>query len=145
MKYLITDNEIESMIKEAIVTELIHKYVLDELGGFDRFNKEAEELIKDIPVESLRDMISTVIRSSGQKRLTVLELVKFHHDDCPFMEGWKNEEGWLVGEGGELICLDWDTPCTKCRVDDSKDYIFAVDEDVVKSSQLGFRIGEDPN
>jgi len=45
--------------------------------------------------------------------------------DCPFASGWRNREGWLVTEGG-LVCLDWDEYCTKCRVDDTQDCVFAV-------------------
>jgi len=46
--------------------------------------------------------------------------------DCPFMEGWRNKAGWLVAEGGRLVCLDWNEYCTLCRVDDSKDVVFEV-------------------
>jgi len=46
--------------------------------------------------------------------------------ECPFAEGWKNREGWLVTGNGRLVCLDWDEYCTKCRVDDSEDYVFVV-------------------
>ena len=56
---------------------------------------------------------------------------------CPFAEGWKNQEGWLIFND-KLVCLDWDDYCTKCRTDDSEDYVF----DVVKSSQLGFEVPE---
>ena len=48
--------------------------------------------------------------------------------ECPFAEGWKNQEGWLVTGNGRLVCLDWDEYCTKCRADDSEDYIFIVNE-----------------
>jgi len=46
--------------------------------------------------------------------------------ECKFAEGWKNREGWLVMSNGKLVCLDWDEYCTKCRVDDSKDWTFTV-------------------
>jgi len=46
--------------------------------------------------------------------------------ECKFAEEWKNQEGWLVMSNGELVCLDWDEYCTKCRVDDSKDWTFTV-------------------
>ena len=45
---------------------------------------------------------------------------------CPYARGWLNTEGWLVMENGDLVCLDWDAYCTKCRTDDSKDYKFAI-------------------
>jgi len=45
---------------------------------------------------------------------------------CQFAEGWKNKEGWLIFND-RLVCLDWDEYCTKCRVDDSEDYVFDVD------------------
>jgi len=45
--------------------------------------------------------------------------------DCPFMEGWRNREGWLLFNG-KLVCLDWDEYCTLCRVNDEKDYVFEV-------------------
>ena len=48
--------------------------------------------------------------------------------ECPFADGWKNQEGWLVTEKGKFVCLDWDEYCTQCRVDDSEDYIFVVNE-----------------
>ena len=53
--------------------------------------------------------------------------------DCKFAEGWKNQEGWLVLSNGELVCLDWDEYCTKCRVDDSKDWTFAVSTNLQSS------------
>lgn len=58
-------------------------------------------------------------------------------EGCPFAKDWKNKEGWFEFNG-KLVCLDWDEYCTKCRVDDSEDYVF----DVVKSSQLGFKVLE---
>jgi len=48
---------------------------------------------------------------------------------CPFMEGWRNKAGWLITEDGRLVCLDWDEYCTLCMVDDSRDYVFAVNGD----------------
>ena len=48
-------------------------------------------------------------------------------NECKFMKGWKNKEGWLVTDNGKLVCLDWDEYCVECRVDDSKDYEFRVD------------------
>ena len=45
--------------------------------------------------------------------------------ECPFAEGWKNKEGWLIFND-RLVCLDWDEYCTQCRVDDSEDYVFTV-------------------
>jgi len=47
-------------------------------------------------------------------------------ESCPFMDGWENQEGWLVQENGNLVCLDWDEYCTLCRKDDSKDCYFEV-------------------
>lgn len=47
-------------------------------------------------------------------------------DDCPFAENYTNQEGWFTTPNGGLVCLDWDEYCTKCRVDDSKDYTFTV-------------------
>jgi len=46
--------------------------------------------------------------------------------ECKFAEDWENQEGWLVMSNGELVCLDWDEYCTKCRVDDSRDWTFTV-------------------
>jgi len=46
--------------------------------------------------------------------------------ECPFAEGWKNKEGWLIFND-RLVCLDWDEYCTQCRVDDSEDYVFDID------------------
>lgn len=48
--------------------------------------------------------------------------------DCPYSLGWINEEGWFVQDDGKLVCLDWDDYCTICRVDDTKDFIFAITE-----------------
>ena len=45
---------------------------------------------------------------------------------CEFAENWKNQEGWLVTESRKLVCLDWGDFCTKCRVNDSEDYVFAI-------------------
>ena len=56
---------------------------------------------------------------------------------CPFADGWRNQEGWFIFND-KLVCLDWDDYCTKCRIDNSEDYVF----DVVKSSQLGFEVPE---
>jgi len=49
---------------------------------------------------------------------------KVRMSECPFAKGWINQEGWLVTESGKLVCMDWDDYCTKCRVDDSKDFVF---------------------
>jgi len=45
---------------------------------------------------------------------------------CPYADNYKNKEGWLVTSSGELVCLDWDDFCVKCRVGDSKDFVFNV-------------------
>ena len=38
---------------------------------------------------------------------------------CEFAENFRNTEGWFVPRYGKFkgqeICLDWDSPCTKCR------------------------------
>jgi hypothetical protein len=47
---------------------------------------------------------------------------------CPFFIGWTNKEGWFMGENGQMVCMDWDDYCTLCRVDDSKDFEFGIDE-----------------
>ena len=44
---------------------------------------------------------------------------------CEFAEGWRNQEGWFI-INGRLVCGDWDEFCTKCRVDDSEDYIIVL-------------------
>ena len=47
--------------------------------------------------------------------------------ECEFAPNWENQEGWLVfGEKRRLVCLDWDEFCTKCRKDDTEDYVFAL-------------------
>jgi hypothetical protein len=53
--------------------------------------------------------------------------------DCPFAEGWINEEGWFAASNGKLVCIDWDEYCTKCRKDDSKDYTFTIADSKPKS------------
>ena len=45
---------------------------------------------------------------------------------CKFAPDYKNVEGWLVSTNGELVCLDWDVYCTKCRIDDKTDYVFEL-------------------
>lgn len=46
--------------------------------------------------------------------------------ECEYADNWKNKEGFLVLDNGKIVCLDWDCYCVKCRIDDSKDFIFEV-------------------
>lgn len=34
--------------------------------------------------------------------------------ECPFGEHYINKEGY-IDYGDELVCLDWDARCTKCK------------------------------
>lgn len=47
--------------------------------------------------------------------------------ECEFADGWKNQEGWFVIQG-KLVCADWDEFCTRCRIDDSEDYIIVLND-----------------
>jgi hypothetical protein len=46
--------------------------------------------------------------------------------DCDFADNCKNKEGWLVVGNGELVCLDRNEYCTKCKADDGEDYTFTI-------------------
>ena len=50
---------------------------------------------------------------------------------CPYADGWKNQEGWLIMDNGKLVCLDFDDYCTECRVDDTKDCVFTVKKEII--------------
>lgn len=52
--------------------------------------------------------------------------------DCPYADGWVNREGWLI-INGKLVCGDWDDYCTKCRIDNTQDYVIAFNEETDRS------------
>ena len=86
----IEDKDILGICKEGIVTELIHRYVSSHLG-FQTFYDQADELLKDVSIDTLRKMVGTVIRGFGygRKPTTILwEIERYRkqeNDKLPFI------------------------------------------------------------
>jgi len=89
-------------------------------------------------IDALSVVKSSAWSVDGMNRLITLNLVRRGKmgKKCPFAEGWENQEGWLVAENGKLVCLDWDAYCSECREGDGKDYVFAINPEVVESEEM---------
>ena len=99
----------------------------ERIGDRDMIEREIDRKIdreREIGSNSRPESVAGVW-TGIQSSLTGDDMME-KRESCPFMDGWENQEGWLVQENGNLVCLDWDEYCTLCRKDDSKDCYFEV-------------------
>ena len=73
-----TDKQVYDLAKGGVVSALIARYVTSHVD-VQTFHKQAEEILKDVPYDVLRDICGEVIRSFGYGReptdvLTLIEL-----------------------------------------------------------------------